>query len=118
MRHEYSSTISPANPGPINPGTTQAAANIPSALGLSASGYIRPITTYIDTRSMPSAKPCTLRPIVSTNKFGAKPAIKDPMPSVNIARVTIFLTPMWSAHKPANVIPSKDAIVKLVNATA
>jgi hypothetical protein len=50
--------------------------------------------------------------------FGANPAINDPIPRVKIARVTIFFTPMWSAHKPANVTPNKEAIVKLVNATA
>ena len=57
IRHDDTSTNNPAMPGPINPGTTQAAASMPSAFARRASGYIRPMTTYIVTRSIPIAKP-------------------------------------------------------------
>ena len=57
IRQEEISTNNPASPGPIKPGTTQAAASMPSAFARRASGYIRPITTYMVTKSSPIAKP-------------------------------------------------------------
>ena len=57
IRQEEISTNNPASPGPIKPGTTQAAASMPSAFGRRASGYIRPMTTYMVTKSSPIAKP-------------------------------------------------------------
>ena len=57
MRQEEISTNKPAKPGPIKPGTTHAAANIPRALARNASGYMRPMTTYMVTKSIPKAKP-------------------------------------------------------------
>ena len=118
IRQDEISTNKPARPGPINPGTTQAAANMPSALARRASGYIRPITTYIVTKSIPIAKPWIDRPRVRTARFGAKPATIDPNARAATAKITTRANPILFAHNPANVMPSNDAIVKLVNATA
>ena len=91
---------------------------MPSALARSASGYMRPMTTYMVTRSIPIAKPWMDLPTVSTAKFGAKPAIIDPSAKAATATTTTRANPILFAHKPANVMPSSEAIVKLVNATA
>jgi hypothetical protein len=64
------------------------------------------------------AKPCIDLPTVRTAKFGANPATRDPIANAATAKITTRAKPIRFAHKPANVMPRSEAIVKLVNATA
>jgi hypothetical protein len=42
----------------------------------------------------------------------------DPNAKAATAKITTRAKPILFAHRPANVMPSSEAIVKLVNATA